>query len=94
MPRAKRGSASTAAASAAKDKKARTSPAPTAADGVDPDYRLIEEYKAEWVARDRAKLLAPTEEQARAIEDLKQKRLGAARGRGRGVRQDLCRPVG
>jgi hypothetical protein len=80
MARAKRGSTSTAAAGAAKDKKARKSPAPTAADGVDPDYGLIEEYIAEWVASERAKLLAPTEEEERAIEDLKQKRLGAANG--------------
>ena len=80
MPQAKRGSTSTAATGAAKDKKARKSPAPAAADGVDPDYGLIEEHIAEWVASGRAKLLAPTEEEARAIEDLKQKRLGAANG--------------
>jgi hypothetical protein len=75
-----RGAQGAAAAGAAKDKKARKSPAPAAADGVDPDYGLLKEYIAEWVASGRAKLLAPTEEEARAIEDLKQKRLGAANG--------------
>ena len=80
MPRAKRGSTSTAAAGAAEDKKARKSPAPAAVDSVDPDYGRIKEYIAKWVASEGAKLLAPTEEEARAIEDLKQKRLGAANG--------------